>query len=52
MQNHYILKEYTSFIEVEKSKFISIVIPVDKDFEIKNKLQEVKKLYPKANHLI
>ncbi len=42
-------KEWTSFLEVKKSKFLSFLVPFD-DFE--KKLDELKRIYPKANHFV
>ncbi len=42
-------KESNSFLEVKKSKFFSFLVPFS-NFE--NKLNELKKLHPKANHFV
>ena len=42
-------KEWASFLEVKKSKFLSFLVPFD-NFE--KKLDELKRLYPKANHFV
>ncbi len=44
-----LIKESSSFLEVKKSKFLSFLVPFD-DFE--NKLSELKKTHPKANHYV
>lgn len=52
MEKYYILKEEISEIEILKSKFISILIPIENEEEIAFKIKELKKIYPKAKHYI
>jgi len=40
---------FSSEIEVKKSKFLSFLIPYN---QFESKLEEIKKLYPKANHYV
>ena len=46
----YIKETYTSQLEVNKSKFIGILIPITSVEMIKEKIEELKVLHPKANH--
>lgn len=43
-------KIYTKVEIVKNSKFISLLMPISSKGEIKDKLKEIKKNYPKANH--
>ncbi|MEG2792607.1 MAG: YigZ family protein [Bacilli bacterium] len=52
MCNYYILDEYTSNIEIEKSQFISLIFPISSTFDIKDKIKEIKLRFPKATHYI
>lgn len=47
---YHIKKRLTSQIEVKKSRFICILIPLDNDREIKEIIKQIKKEYPKATH--
>lgn len=39
-----------NLLEVEKSKFISIIFPVKTEFDVSKALEEAKREYPKARH--
>lgn len=47
---HYIKDIFTQQIEIDKSIFIGIVFPIDHIDDIKNKLEEARRMFPKANH--
>lgn len=48
----YIQNEYINQIEVSKSKFISILKPLDKIDDVDDILQDIRLRYPKAKHYI
>lgn len=51
MENKYIVKELTTIkLEVEKSKFIGIIFPIESLADFQNTLETFKQNYPKANH--
>ena len=41
---------YTSRIEIKKSKFICLFIPLQDDKLVSDRLSDIKKEYPKATH--
>ncbi|MGI6608036.1 MAG: IMPACT family protein [Erysipelotrichaceae bacterium] len=43
-------EKVVSLIEVKKSKFYCILLPISSDEEIKDELSEIKKEYPSARH--
>ena len=45
-------KRYDSFIEVNKSKFYAILMPLDNVDDFKNLLAEIKKEHKKAKHVV
>lgn len=52
MEEKSITKTYVNRIEVNKSKFIAIFFPLTDDSVFKNKLEDIKKEYPKAKHYV
>ena len=51
MENKYIVKELTTIkLEVEKSKFIGIIFPIESLADFQNTLETLKEKYPKATH--
>lgn len=45
-----ILERYQNEIVINKSKFISIMVPISYDIEVKEILKELNKEFPKATH--
>lgn len=47
---YYIVDEYINEIEISRSKFISILVPITSSNDVVGIIDEIKKEYPKANH--
>lgn len=47
---YHIIEKVESSIEVKKSKFICLLLPINDEKQIKDKINEVKRLYPGATH--
>ena len=52
MKNYYILEKSIYQIDIMKSKFISILLPINSQEDVEIFLKEIKKEYPKARHYI
>lgn len=52
MKKHYIFEKAVNEIEIMKSKFISILMPLNSSDEVEGILKAIKKEYPKARHYI
>ena len=47
---YHIREKTSSYLEVKKSKFIGILIPIDDEKRLKEHLNQLKKEYPAATH--
>ena len=45
-------KRYNSFVELNKSKFYGILLPLNNVDDFKSLLAEIKKEHPKAKHVV
>lgn len=45
-------KKYEAMIEVMKSKFIAILLPINDDEQFKNILKDIRKEHRKAKHVV
>lgn len=45
-----IKEKYINEIDIQKSKFIAVILPIYDKNEVKNEIDNLKKVYPKATH--
>ena len=45
-----IKEKYINEIEIQKSKFIAVILPIYDKNSVKNEIDNLKKIYPKATH--